>query len=72
MFVVLMYEPDNTEALSFQPLIEEKLALGLTSPSHSQLIVFVVCWPTVPSGPCVYHFTTNESLEKFLGNHFGS
>jgi len=28
LFVVLIYEPDNAEALNFQPVIEEKLALG--------------------------------------------
>lgn len=26
---VLIYEPQNTEALRFQPLIEEKIALGI-------------------------------------------
>jgi len=28
VFVVLIYEPNNTEALGFQPIIEEKLAAG--------------------------------------------
>jgi len=28
VFVVLIYEPKNTEALGFQPIIEEKLAAG--------------------------------------------
>jgi len=30
MLTVLIYEPDNVEAISFQPLIEQKLSLGLT------------------------------------------
>ena len=29
MVVVLMYEPDNPEAVKFQSLIDEKIALGM-------------------------------------------
>jgi len=37
VLAVLIYEPDNSEALSFQPLIEQKLTLGGTF--HISIIV---------------------------------
>jgi hypothetical protein len=34
--MILIYEPDNPEALNFKPLIEQKLALGETSSSDDE------------------------------------
>jgi len=69
MLAVLMYEPDNAEAVSFQPLIEQKLTLGLTP--HTSAIVFspfmrfqcsdAVCWA---SGTLKYRYISREALPR--------